>query len=178
MATLLDLSADMRFVMVQLERVEEAQADPARVEEVEETRKFLVAQLADGGVKMAEKVDGYVCIYRELEALAEARKAEAKHLLELARSAENRAAWLRERVIEAARILDVMKLVGKTRTITISQGAPAYEVKDEMLVPGEYKVEIPATWRIDKRLIAEHVKETGEVPAGIMAREVVRVVFR
>jgi len=128
---------------------------------------------------LAEKVDGYVSFYRHLEATAKAIREEEKHLAKLRQAHENRMKRLKEAVKFVAERLGRSKLEGKIRTVTISTSKrPAIDIVDEEAVPQQFKELVPASWRILRANIANHVTDTGEIPPGVETRQVITVKFR
>lgn len=128
--------------------------------------------------ELALKVDNYVGYYRDLKATAEKQKEEAKHLRDMAKANENKAERLKAVAKWAAGQLRRSKLRGNIRTITVTElKKPAIDVKDVAKVPTDYKEQV-LTWKVDKKGIAEHLMETGELVGGVEARKVVRVLMR
>jgi hypothetical protein len=154
----------------------------AREEQAEESDQERIARLSAFLTHkerlLADKVDAYVKVYRDLEAVADARREEAKHLAELARYAENDMERLKQAVRFVAQHLDQSKLEGKTRSITVSASKrPALDILSEEDIPTEFKEQI-VSWRIDKKAITEHIVATGEIPPGVETRPVITVTFR
>jgi len=173
MATLFDLTDQAQSILFDLERLDDMEPD-----EQTALKQTLVVELTAVEAQLAQKVDGYVYAYDELTARANARKEEAKKLTELARGDTNRADNLKEVAKMAAAFLARKKLVGNTREIVVSSGGFAVDVVDDKLVPHQFQRLIPATFVVEKKLISDHIKATGEVPAGVETREVIRVRFK
>jgi len=128
--------------------------------------------------QLAKKIDAYVSVYRSIEARRAARKEEAKHLAAMAKADENQMTRLKDTIKYVADVLGKKKLEGETRTITISTSErPAIEVLDERDIPAQFKEQV-WTWKIDKKAIAEHTMETGEIVNGTEIRKVTTVKFR
>jgi len=171
--TIYEITADVQALEELIARLEEEEIPD------EERLARLAAFLTHKETLLREKVDGYVSVYRSLDARAEARRKEAQHLQELARVDENQKARLKEAVQFVAKQLGQMKLVGKTRSITISTSKrPAIEITDEGAVPTEFKEEVPAYYKVLKADIAQHIVATGEIPPGVETRPVITVTFR
>jgi len=173
MPTLFDLTDEAQKILFDLERL-----DGMEPEEQAKLRETLAVELTAVEVQLAEKVDGYVYAYDELIARAKAQKDEARKLQGMARVADNQANHLKEVAKMAAALLDRKKLKGNTREIVVSSGGFAVKVMDGNAVPQQFQREIPATWVVEKKLISDHIKATGEVPAGVETREVIRVRFK
>lgn len=141
----------------------------------EDIAEFLLEPKEEG---LADKIDSYVAYARDLEATAKMQEKEVKHLKGMAKANKNKAKRLKEAAKWAAEQLGRNKLQGNTRTITISEvKKPAIEVIDVALVPTEYKEQV-FEWKVDKKGIADHLMETGELVSGVEARKVTRVLMR
>jgi len=102
----------------------------------------LDAFLTDTEGQIEDKVDGYVGLIDELEAVATARKAEAKRLADLARTDENNAARLRERLREHLIFTgrDKLKTTRHNLRIQNAGGKLPLIISDERGVPPELTV--------------------------------------
>lgn len=173
MTSIFERSTDVQALEVLIARLEEQETPD------EERLAKLAAFLTYKKKLLAEKVDGYVSFYRHLEARANARTVEARHLTELARHDLNQMARLKEAVKFVSEQLGQPKLKGKTRSVTVSVSKrPAIILTDEDAVPMEFKEEVPAHYKVLKADIAKHVQATGEIPPGVETRKVVTVRFR
>jgi hypothetical protein len=159
--TLFDLEATAYELLALLEATD----DPAELADVEAVAE-VKAQLALIDQLMLQKQESYVSVIRSLEAMADARKAEADRLRDRAKTAERHADWLR------ARLLTHMQTTGRERietsrfTLTIRQNPPSVVVVDAAAVPHEFE---RTKWIIDvdKRAILAHMKATGEIVPGV-----------
>jgi phage host-nuclease inhibitor protein Gam len=156
---------DLEDTAYQLLALLEATDDPVELADVEAVAE-VKAQLALVDQLMLQKQESYVSVIRSLEAMADARKAEADRLRDRAKTAERHADWLR------ARLLTHMQTTGRERietsrfTLTIRQNPPSVTVLDAAAVPHEFE---RTKWIIDvdKRAILAHVKATGEIVPGV-----------
>lgn len=172
MTSIYEITADIQTLEVLLSRVEEEE------EPDEERTARLSAFLIHKERLLADKIDAYVKVYRDREAVAQARREEAKHLTELARYAENDMERLKQAVQFVAKQLDQRKLEGKTRSITVSTSSrPAVDILSEEEIPTEFKEQV-LSWKIDKKSIVDHVMATGEIPPGVETHPIVTVTFR
>lgn len=154
----------------------------AQLEDEEWTDSDVIAELSNFLVEaedlLADKVDGYVSFYRNLQARAKARREEARHMTGLAQADERRMDRLKVAVRMATDLLERAKLKGHTRSITVSQTKrPAVDITDTDALPDDFKEQV-VSWRVDKKAIAKHIMSTGEIPAGVETRRVIRVSFR
>ena len=172
MTSIYEITADIQALEELLAR--EEQAEETDQERMARLSAFLIHQEK----LLADKVDGYVKVYRDREAVANARREEAKHLTELARYAENDMERLKKAVQFVSKQLNQSKLEGKTRSITVSTSSrPAVEIISEQDIPEDFKEQV-VSWKIDKKAITEHILATGEIPAGVETRQVISVMFR
>ncbi|MFA5135711.1 MAG: siphovirus Gp157 family protein [Patescibacteria group bacterium] len=98
-----------------LVRLQMALEDPERDEEAND---LITTYLADKTGPLAQKADGYAALIANLEALAAARKAEAKRLQERAQVPENQANRLRERMLQFMQKFDIQKIEAPRFTLT------------------------------------------------------------
>lgn len=154
--TLYELSAEWNTL---LDALEDGEADEATIED----------QLAKLGGAIKEKSESIAGLIRWCEGLAEMRKAEAKRMTDGAKRFENKASWLRSYLLQHMRAMELPKIETGRFTIAVRQNPPAVEVLEEMLIPQEFKRVVQEVV-IDKRGILEHLKTTGEVPAGVEIR--------
>lgn len=150
--TLFDLSDTAYQLMAILEDSE--QADP----EVD-------ADLALIDQMLMEKTESYVSVIRSLEAMADARKAEADRLRDRARTAEKHADWLRDRLLVHMQTTNRQRIETARFSLSIRTNPPSVVVVDAAAVPSDFqrtRIEIS----VDKRAVLESIKAGGEVPAG------------
>jgi hypothetical protein len=156
---------DLEDTAYQLLALLEATDDPAELADVEAVAE-VKAQLALVDQLMLQKQESYVSVIRSLEAMADARKAEADRLRDRAKTAERHADWLR------ARLLTHMQTTGRERietsrfTLTVRQNPPSVTVLDAAAVPHEYE-RTRITIDVDKRQILEDFKRDGVIPPGV-----------
>ena len=103
------------------------------------------------------KADGYAKVMKELKAIADARKAEAKRLLDGAKSVEVNIDRMK------AALMTAMKLTGKTKFKTelfgygIQKNPPALKIDMPDRVPDEFL--IPQEPKVDSAAIKKELKE-------------------
>lgn len=112
-------------------------------------------EAVDGEIEV--KADGYAKVMKELKAIADARKAEAKRLLDGAKSVEANIDRMKTALMTA------MKLTGKTKFKTelfgygIQRNPPALKIDMPDRVPDEFL--IPQEPKIDSAAIKKELKE-------------------
>jgi len=165
--TLMKITEDIRALSVHLE-----------AEDEEEAKEHLAVFLSAQEGLLAQKVDAYVRVERNLEAIAKARREEARHLTEMARATENSVARLKEAAKRAAERLGRDKLEGKVHTITVAKGEiPSVEITSIADLPEEFK-ETVISYKPKRKEIAAHFQKTGEILEGVRIAFTRRVIFR
>ena len=126
--TLYDITDDMRAFDDLLEQAGGDVTDEAVMSAIE-------AWMNELDTDLKNKVDGYAAYIQELLALADARKAEAKRLSESARSKENAAKALKERLMFAMQERNLKKIETDRFSVSwqVNGGKPALDVS----VPAE-----------------------------------------
>lgn len=161
--TLYELSGEYAQLMEQLETAESKED----VDAIYEAMGELEGDIAD-------KAEAYARIMRNLEASAEAFKAEKLRLAKRQQAMEDAVARLK------ARMLEGMKLIGTTYIHTsigkwrIQKNPPSCTVIDADAIPVRWH--IPQPDKIDASGILSEWKATGEIPDGcdIQQREGLR----
>lgn len=176
MPSMFHITDDVAAVSILLDQLEQEQEMGIATDDlaVQQLSDFL----ADSEGQLREKVDGYVSFYRHLQARAKARRAEARHVTELARFDEAKIERLKDAAKLAAAKLGRNKLEGVTRSISVSQSKrPSLTVTDTRAVPDQFK-EQEIKWKVDKKALVEYIMATGEVPGGVEIGKTVSVRFR
>lgn len=105
----------------------------------------------------AAKADAIGWLLREWEARAEARRAQAAKLVDAAKADENRAARLKEYVLECMRRMGRTDLVGVNVTLKVQRNGGKAPVQ---IMPG---AEVPHEWcRVEYRPEMERIREALE----------------
>lgn len=173
MTSIFEITADVQTLERLIAHVEESELGE------QERLTHLASFLTHKKKLLAEKVDGYVSVYRSIDARKKARREEAAHLSELARQDENQMKRLKEAVKFVSEQLGEAKLLGKTRSITVSTGKrPAIEITDQEAVPVEFKEMIPISYKVLRGDIVKYIQATGEIPPGVETRPIVSVRFK
>jgi hypothetical protein len=124
-------------------------------------------KLSELNVQFNDKVEGIAKIILSNESDTVAIKAEVDRLSIRKSSKEKQTEWLKSYVI------DEMKVAGKTELplplfkVAVQTNPMSINILDANLVPVQFRKEIPATFTIDKKSVADSVKATGEIPAGV-----------
>lgn len=99
------------------------------------------------------------------ESLLERIKAEEKRLADMRKNGEAKLEKFKEYVKNNMEVLELQKIQTELGTLSIGKNPISVEITQEDEVPTEFKQEVVTT-KIDKKAIAQHFKDTGEVPNG------------
>lgn len=172
MTSIYELTGEIQELERRLELADEM---PSDIEQTEMVSHYLTLAEIEGD--FADKIDAYVAVYRDLQARAQAQRAEAKNLTDMAKANENNMDRLKEAVKYASEKLGRSKLQGHTHHITVStSGRPAIDIVDADKVPQEF-LEVVKQIKIDKKAIADYLVETGEIVDGVETRKITTVRF-
>lgn len=165
MANLYQLTTEYAALMAEYDMAEDEQ-------QREEVWQMIDALQDDIG----DKAEAYARIIRNLQADAEAYKAESQRLARKQKAAEAAVDGLKRR------LLDAMKYTGATEITTsigkwrVQMNPWSVDVLDADEIPMEYH--IPQPDKIDKAALLRHFKETGEMLDGAMFSQTRGLRFR
>lgn len=114
---------------------------------------------------IGDKAEAYARIMKNLQAEAEAYKAEAQRLARKQKAAESAVAGLKQRLMDAMLTVDASEIRTSIGKWKIQLNPPSCKVVEPDRVPEEYR--IPQPDAIDRQGILRWFKETGEIPAGV-----------
>ena len=109
----------------------------------------------DGEIEV--KADGYAKVMKELKAIADARKAEAKRLLDGAKSVEANIDRMKSALETAMRATGKVKFKTTLFSFGIQKNVPSVSILDESKIPEQFL--IPQSPKIDKRAIMAALKD-------------------
>lgn len=116
------------------------------------------------------KTQNVAFVARNMEANADAIEAAAKQMAARAKTLRNRAAFLRQYMLDAMLFAGVQKIDCPYFTIAIRKNPPSVQIDDERQIPPSYFVDIPAPPpQVSKTLIADALKLGVEVPGARLA---------
>lgn len=137
-----------------------------RIENGEDASILREALDANDG-QFSEKVEAYVRMIRNQEALAEMRKQEAKHLRERAGHAENKAEWLRATLKECLEALGRDKMDAGPFSVSIAgNGGKVPLLLDESFDPPTGFAILKMEW--DKEKVREALELGEEIPGATL----------
>ena len=134
-------------------------------EEITEENKLIIEQELTKLLQVkSQNIIGY---YKNNELTISAMKEEEKRLAEARKTLENRNERFKKYVKECMENAGFTKIETALGSLSIAKSPISVEVTNEAEIPDEFKVEVIST-KIDKNLIKENFKETGEIPNGVI----------
>lgn len=143
-----------------VEIMDKAQDGELTEEEYNELGQELATQLQ----QKSSNIAGYI---QERNSLLEAIDAQIKRLQEYKKTEQNKVDKFKEYVKENMERLGITKIETDLGTLSIAKSPISVEITNEYEVPNQFKVEIVTT-KIDKKMIADNYKTTGEIPSGVI----------
>lgn len=135
----------------------ELRGDYARIQQmIEDGAEGLEDTLESIDGALADKLESYAMLIRNIESDVEGLKAEEKRLADRRKTMENGIKRMKTAMQDAMLSTGQQKIQGEKFTFTIQKNPPALKVVDESLIPKEFFV--PAAPTIDKKAIMEQLK--------------------
>ena len=134
-----------------LDIAEEGEISP---EALEDMREYLLADIDD-------KLEGYGCVLRQLQADAEAVKAEKLRLAQKQAQLENNIDRIRETMKNAMHLTDRQKVKTKLFTFSITTRLKTVVDAPEEDLPEQFR---KVTYKADTKAIGEYLSAGHEVP--------------
>ena len=103
----------------------------------------------------------------ELKSTTEAIKIEEDRLLKRRQAIVSNIEWLKNYMLTEMLAIDILKIKRDVVTVSVQDNPPSVELLDLEQVPEEYVRIIPEVKEPDKKTIAEHFKQTGEIVPGV-----------
>lgn len=141
------------------EIMEKAESGELTEQEYNELGEELAKELQN----KSSNIIGYI---RNSELLIEAMKAEEKRIADLRKNGENRIDKFKQYVKENMERLGLNKIPTELGTLSISKNPMSVEIENEEEIPERFKQEIVTT-KIDKTMLKNYFKDTGEVIPGV-----------
>ena len=125
-------------------------------------------QLDALAIQFESKAIGCAIVTKNLNAEVNAIDAEIKRLIDLKTARQNNVDRLKAYLMSCMKAAGIDRVENGVHRIRIQKSPLSIQVLDEHAVPVEFKTEVIEV-KVDRKAIAEHIKETGEVPDGISA---------
>lgn len=126
-------------------------------------------QVQELGTELAKelqsKSSNIIAYIVDSESLLERIKTEEERLKNMRKNGETRLEKFKEYVKENMEALELQKIQTELGTLSIGKNPISVEITQEDEVPAEFKQDVITT-KIDKKAIAQHFKNTGEIPSG------------
>jgi len=103
----------------------------------------------------------------ELKSTTEAIKIEEDRLLKRRQAIVSNIEWLKNYMLTEMLAIDILKIKRDVVTVSVQDNPPSVELLDLEQVPKQYVRIIPEVKEPDKKAIAEHFKQTGEIVSGV-----------
>ena len=116
-------------------------------------------------MELKNKSSNIIAYIVDSESLLERIKAEEKRLTDMRKKGEAKLEKFKEYVKNNMEVLELQKIQTELGTLSIGKNPISVEITQEDEVPTEFKQEVVTT-KIDKKAIAQHFKDTGEIPSG------------
>ena len=125
----------------------------------------IVADTLSAESNLVEKSASVAFVIRNIEAMADACKAEATRMAERAKAIERRAEQVRRYLQEGMEYAGVSKIEHPTFTLSIQKNPPSVEIFSEEQIPALYmKQPDPPAPKPDKKAILVALKSGQDVP--------------
>jgi hypothetical protein len=136
------------------------------LEDLESDQDAIQLELQRVAGDIRAKGHGLAIVLQGLGRLADWQRAEGQRLMAKARANEAHAERLKTYALSCMQALGIERLETGAHTLSVRLNPPAVQVVDETAVPNEF-VRTVITTSVDKRAVLTHVKQTGEIPAGV-----------
>lgn len=129
--------------------------------ETDEELAMALADLTAGQIEV--KAESYCQFVKSLEGFTEQCNVEATRIRNAAKSAENKAKRLKERMKECFDLANIDKLTAGTFKVAIQNNPPSLKEIDKEQCPAGYRIIIPETWEADTARIKSDLKAGAEI---------------
>jgi len=103
----------------------------------------------------------------ELKSTAGAIKTEEDRLLKRRQAIVSNIEWLKNYMLMEMLATGILKVKRDVVTVSVQNSPPSVELTDFEQIPEQYVRIIPEVREPDKKAIAEHFKQTGEIVSGV-----------
>lgn len=157
MTTLFELAAEYRAIS---DKLHDTEMDD---QTIADTLEGFGGDLQDKAVNVAK-------FFRNIEADADKIEEAANQMLARAKMLRGRSASLKQYLHTSMEHSGISKIECPWFVISIKQNPEAVTVDDETSVPRDYFKEIPATFKLDKTLVKQAIKDGHNVPGCHLSR--------
>ena len=114
---------------------------------------------------LSTKVENIARLVKNLTAEADVFRAESKRLADKAKSLDNQTRYLKRYLQVSLESAGVDKVKGELFTVAIQNNAPSLNILDTSHIPAQFIKQSEPT--VDKRVLLDYIKETGETFPGV-----------
>ena len=132
-----------------------------------ETKESIKATLDNIQEDFEDKVENIGKFVLELKGTAEAIKVEEERLYKRRQAIANNSEWLKSYLLTEMIAIRILKVKRDVITVSVVDNPPSVEIADVSLIPENFQRIIPPSIEVDKKLIIDHFKQTGEIISGI-----------
>lgn len=131
--------------------------------------------LANNQMDLADKLEGYAMVIKNIESDVEGLKAEEKRLKDRRVVMENRIKRMKENMQYSMVSTNQRKVTGEKFSFTVQKNPPRLNIVDDKLIPKDF-ITVTTTEKIDNKAIIELLKNEQVVPgAEISQGESIRI---
>lgn len=131
--------------------------------------------LANNQMDLAEKLEGYAMVIKNIESDVEGYKKEEKRLADRRKTMENKIKRMKENMQYSMVSTGQRKIQGEKFSFTVQKNPPSLKVVDDKLIPKKF-ITVTTTEKIDNKAIMELLKNEQVVPgAEISQGESIRI---
>lgn len=122
-----------------------------------------IADTLEAETDIVEKIQGYVYVIKEIEAMAAAAKVEAQRMAERSKTLEARARRVKDTLKEGMQHAGINKREYPEFTVRVQNNPPSVDVLDESAVPSLFFTLPEIVPRLDRKALLEALKEGTKV---------------
>lgn len=125
------------------------------------------------GGDLEVKAQNVIAYTRHLDKLAEAMKDEERRMSDRRKAVEARSERIRKYVLNSMQHHGIQRIECPWFTLSIAKNPPSVVIEDDRLIPQDfYTSPLPPPPSIDKKLIAQAIKDGYDVPGAKMSQGV------
>ena len=122
------------------------------------------SMLSNIKAEIEDKVENIAKLVLSCKADIEAIKYEEQRLTARRQALNNKVEFFKNYLLNEMTAMGIDKIKREVLTVSIRTNPPSIEVVDENKIPEEYR---HWTWALEKKLMIDHFKQTGEILSGI-----------
>lgn len=136
------------------------------LESDDQNNEAIKAQFESISEQLNVKAENIAKIILNYDGELEATTKELSRLQQRKKTLENKIEYLKKYVLEQMQIAKLEEISGEILNLTVCKSPKSIIITDKDKVPLEFRIEIPATFEIDKKSVLKHFENTGEILDG------------